>query len=298
MTSIPPPASAYPPQAGMPPEEPSRSRRDPDEPPWPVWTAPAAVAVGLALGIFGTILVQGIGAAGGSSVTNPSPAVTILSAVVFDLGFVAAALYFAVLRGHGHPADFGFRPVALRLAVTAMLLAALGYYTATAIWASIFNLHGSDKLPSDFGVDRSTAALVGTAAFVCVIAPMAEEFFFRGFFFGALRRWRIQVAGREIGTWVAAVITGILFGLAHTGSASPQYLIPLGFLGFVLCLIRWRTGSLYPCMALHSINNSLALGVNQVSWNAGEVLALIAGSLVVIGAVTLPLSARVPALRW
>jgi membrane protease YdiL (CAAX protease family) len=131
-----------------------------------------------------------------------------------------------------------------------------------------------------------------------VIAPMAEEFFFRGFFFGALRRWRIKVAGREIGVWVAAVVTGILFGLAHTGSASPQYLVPLGFLGFVLCIVRWRTGSLYPCMALHSINNSLALGVNQVSWNAGEVFALMAASLLVIGAITLPLSAHVPALRW
>ena len=53
-----------------------------------------------------------------------------------------------------------------------------------------------------------------------------------------------------------------LFGLAHTGSvSSSQYLIPLGFLGFVLCLIRWRTGSLYPCMALHAFNNVLAFGV-------------------------------------
>ena len=67
---------------------------------------------------------------------------------------------------------------------------------------------------------------------------------------------------------MAAVITGILFGLAHTGSASSQYLVPLGFLGFVLCIVRWRTGSLYPCMALHSANNALALGVNQLSWNA------------------------------
>ena len=59
-------------------------------------------------------------------------------------------------------------------------------------------------------------------------------------------------------------MTGILFGLAHLGSAPSQYLVPLGFLGFVLCLVRWRTGSLYPCMALHSANNALALGVNQL----------------------------------
>jgi membrane protease YdiL (CAAX protease family) len=145
-------------------------------------------------------------------------------------------------------------------------------------------------------VSKSTAALVGATVFVCVIAPIAEEFFFRGFIFGALRRMRIVVGGREIGTWVAAAITGVLFGLAHTGSASSQYLIPLGFLGFVLCLLRWRTRSLYPCMALHSINNSLALGISQLHWTTGEILALIAGSVLVIGALTWPLAVRSPAI--
>jgi len=56
---------------------------------------------------------------------------------------------------------------------------------------------------------------------------------------------------------------------------------------------------LYPCMALHSINNSLALGVNQLSWNAGEIIGLIIAALAVIGAITLPLATRrKPALRW
>jgi CAAX protease family protein len=124
---------------------------------------------------------------------------------------------------------------------------------------------------------------------------MAEEFFFRGFIFGALRRMRINLFGQEIGTWVAATLTGILFGLAHTGSASSQYLIPLGFLGFVLCLVRWWTRSLYPCMALHSFNNSLALGLNQLHWAVGPILALMVGSLLVIAAITGPLSAPMKA---
>jgi uncharacterized protein len=55
-------------------------------------------------------------------------------------------------------------------------------------------------------------------------------------------------------------------------------------------VVRWRTGSLYPCMALHSFNNSLALGVNQLNWSAGTILALIVGSLLVIAAITLPLA--------
>ena len=103
------------------------------------------------------------------------------------------------------------------------------------------HLHGTDKLPSELGATHSTAALVAAAVFVCAIAPMAEEFFFRGFIFGGLRNIPLRIGRFDGSPWLAAVITGILFGLAHTGSASSKYLIPLGFLGFVLCLVRWRT---------------------------------------------------------
>jgi membrane protease YdiL (CAAX protease family) len=174
--------------------------------------------------------------------------------------------------------------------------AAVGYYVLTAVYAAVFKLHGADKLPSELGVNHSTAALVAASVFVCAIAPMAEEFFFRGFFFGGLRRLAVPVLGRDLGPWIAAVVTGILFGLAHTGSASSQYLIPLGFLGFVLCLVRWRTGSLFPGMALHAANNALALGVNQLHWSALGIVGLILASWIVIAAIMGPLGARSPRL--
>jgi membrane protease YdiL (CAAX protease family) len=288
MPSVPPPQAATeaPPPAAVPP------RDAPDELPWKLWVAPAAIVLGLALGQVAVIIIEIIGQAAGSSVSHPTPAVSIISDVAFDLAFVAAALYFAAMHGRPSAAEFGFRRIRFRLGVAAFVLAGAGYYVVTAGYSALFKLHGSDKLPSELGVSKSDAALAAAAVFVCVIAPIAEEFFFRGFFFGVLRRWRIMVFGRNIGTWVAAIVTGILFGLAHTGSASSQYLIPLGFLGFVLCLVRWRTRSLYPCMALHSFNNSLALGVNQLHWSAGAIAALIVGSLVVIAALTGPLSAR------
>ena len=151
-----------------------------------------------------------------------------------------------------------------------------------------------DKLPSELGATHSTAALVAASLFVCAVAPICEEFFFRGFVFGALRNIPLRVGRVELGPWIAAVLTGILFGLAHTGSASSQYLVPLGFLGFVLCLVRWRTRSLYPCMALHSANNALALGVNQLSWSALAIVGLVIASWLVIAAVTGPLAPREP----
>lgn len=265
-------------------------------PSWPLWMAPAAVVLGLALGLLATIVIEIVAQAAGSSVSHPTPAVNIIGDVLFDFAFVAAALYFTRLQGGVRPADFGFRLIALRVGISAFVIAGVSYYVVTAVYSSLLKLHGTEKLPSQLGVSKSTAAAVAVTVFVCVIAPVAEEFFFRGFLFGVLRRWRIVVFGRNIGIWVAAVVTGILFGLAHTGSASPQYLVPLGFLGFVLCLVRWRTRSLYPCMALHSFNNALAMGVNQFHWDGSEVLALMAGSMLVIAALTGPLAERTPRL--
>jgi membrane protease YdiL (CAAX protease family) len=268
----------------------------PDErPPWRLWIAPASIALGFLFGEIGTLVVDGVGVAAGASATHPTPAMAIVGSIVFDLGFVGAAILLVSVTGSGSAPDFGFRRVNWRLAVPVVALAALGYYVLTAVYATLFALHGSDKLPSEFGVGRSTWALVGTAAFVCAVAPMAEEFFFRGFFFGSLRRLQVPVLGRELGPWIAAVITGILFGLAHTGSANPQYLIPLGFLGFVLCLVRWRTGSLYPGMALHSANNALALGV-QLHWSLGAIVGLVFASWSVIAVVVGPIGARTPQL--
>jgi CAAX protease family protein len=288
MSSVPPPRVTPPPDA-PPTPDPPRDR----EVPWPLWTAPASVLTGLVVGVFGSVVVAGIGTAAGSS--KNSPAVNLVSDLVFDVGFVVTALYFASLSRRPRPEDFGYRRVALALGVGACLAGGIGYYIVTAVYQSLVHLHGTDKLPQSLGVGSSTAALAGAAVFVCVVAPIAEEFFFRGFIFGALRRWHVVIGRHDLGTWLAAAVTGMLFGLAHTGSAAAQYLIPLGFLGFVLCLVRWRTGSLYPCMALHAINNSLALGVNQLHWNAGEIVALVAGSITVVGAITLPLAARIPA---
>lgn len=288
--SVPPPQAQIPEPAAAPPRE----ERGFDEPPWSPWTAPAAVVLGFALGVFASLIVAIIASVGGSSLGHPTPAVSIIGDVMFDVAFVVAAIYLASTQGRPTPADFGFRRVPFRLAAKGFLVAGLSYYALTAVYAAVFHLHGQDKLPSGLGVNKSTAALVAASVFVCVIAPIAEEFFFRGFLFGALRRWKLPPP--EARPWVAAVVTGVLFGAVHVGSAPVRFLIPLGFLGFVLCLLRWRTASLYPCMALHATNNALALGVSQLHWNVGAILALMLAANAVIAAVTWPLAAREPAV--
>ena len=64
---------------------------------------------------------------------------------------------------------------------------------------------------------------------------------------------------RRMGPWLAALITGVVFGLIHGLSSPIEFLPPLALLGFVLCILRWRTGSIYPCFVLHATNNAIAL---------------------------------------
>ena len=266
-----------------------------DLPPWKLWAAPIAVVLGFVAAEVLTTIVYGIGAANGASTSHPTPAMEIVGSIVFDVGFIAAAVVIAQFAGGAWPGAFGFRRVRWRTALTAIVGAAIAYYVVTDVYAALFSLHGQDNLPSSFGLHRSHWAVVGTAAFVCAVAPMCEETFFRGFLFGTLRKVHVGVGEAELGPWLAAGVVGILFGLAHTGSANSQYLIPLGFLGFVLCLVRWRTRSLYPGMVLHSGNNSLALAV-QLHWSVAAGAALMVGSWLVIAVIVGPIGARTPAL--
>ncbi len=102
--------------------EPQQSRRDRSRPPrMPLWIAPAALLIGFCGAIFLSIIVYLIGSAFGSSTTNPTPAVSLVASLVFDLAFVASALYFTVLRGGWRPADFGYRRIAWGLAASSFV---------------------------------------------------------------------------------------------------------------------------------------------------------------------------------
>ena len=78
----------------------------------------------------------------------------------------------------------------------------------------------------------------------------------------------------------------------HAGSAPALDLVPLAALGFGLCLLYRYTGSLYPCIAAHSLNNSLAFAASR-SWG-WQIPVLIAGALLAIAAAGVGVQARRP----
>jgi CAAX protease family protein len=279
------PSSVPPPSFGLAPELPEGVERKPppEGPRWKPWMAWVGLIAAFGGALMGALLVGVVGAAAGASLDDPTPAVNISATIVQDLSFIGAAILFASIAGRPLPEQFGLRRTRLWPAIGWMALAFVAFYVFTLVWVSILGVDTDDsKLPDELGVKDSTYALLAVAFLVAVVAPIAEEFFFRGFFFGALRNWK--------GPWPAAVITGLVFGSIHVGSAEAAFLLPLAFFGFSLCLLRERTGSLYPGIALHCANNSLAFGVSQ-HWG-WEIPVLFASALGLISLVGLVVRAR------
>jgi membrane protease YdiL (CAAX protease family) len=272
------------PSAPQHPELPDGITPTPQGPQWKAWMSFAALVAGFAAAVVGALLIAIGAAASGASIDDPPASVNILSLVVQDVCLVGAAIMFARMGGAAvGPADFGLRPTPFWRGVGWSVLTWLAFLVFTAIWVSVIGADQTDdELPKSLGVNDSDVALVSVALLVCVGAPIVEEFFFRGFFFGALQSWR--------GVMPAALITGAVFGLIHAGSSDPAFLLPLAFFGFALCLLRLRTRSLYPCIGTHALNNSLAFGASQ-SWD-WQILPLLAGSLALIALVLYAVRAR------
>ena len=280
-----PPSSVPPPSLHLAPELPPgvEPRTPAGRPAWKPWTAWVGLVAAFAGALMAALAIGAVAAVAGTDFSNPTPAVNIIATMAQDVCLVIAAVLFAGLAGRPRPVDFGLRPTPPWRALGYMAAAFVAFYVFTAVWVAIVGGNPNDeKLPKELGADESTVALLAVAFLVSVVAPMAEEFFFRGFFFQALRNWR--------GMWPAAVITGLVFGGIHAGSADAEFLPPLAFFGFALCLLRVRTGSLYPCIVLHCANNSLAFGVS-VNWG-WQIPVLFLVSLTLIALAALVVRAR------
>jgi uncharacterized protein len=246
---------------------------------WKPWWVVVVAAGGLlASFVIGEIIL--VAAYGGHFTTaeanNPTPAVTDLSTALTDIAFILVALIVAFWAGRPWPAQFGLRRPTVTLPRVAAIVVA-GYVLFlmfSLLWQLVVDSHANEHyLVKDIGAKSGTAGVLAACFVVGVVAPFCEEFLFRGFIYGALRNWR--------GPVVAALLTGVLFGAVHVGSAPGVDLVPLGVFGVMLCAIRQYTGSLYPGVALHSLNNSVAL-VSTAGWGVSAFFGVLLGSFALL----------------
>lgn len=107
-------------------------------------------------------------------------------------------------------------------------------------------------LQSDWGV----LGRLQLAATAVIVAPLAEELFFRGLLLPAL--WRASGMA-----WLAIVASAGLFAMVH--AAVPQTVLPMFTFGVVLGALRIRSGSLLLCAAIHALFNGRTMLLIAVS---------------------------------
>lgn len=111
-------------------------------------------------------------------------------------------------------------------------------------------------------IPRSLNTLIGLLLFGAVLAPIVEEVFFRGFVLAGLaRRWGAQ--------W-ALMGSSVLFGLVHLSQGSGLGVVPLTWLlALFLGWLYQRSGSLWPSILAHALNNGYSLVIVYLAAEAG-----------------------------
>ncbi len=270
--------AAFDPPPPPPPERPELPEGA--APRWPAWYA----GVGFLVALIATLIVVGIvAAATGATADDSDPTFTIVATFLQGMIFIGTAVMFASFTRKPKPEQFGLRPTRFWPAAAWAALGMLSFYALVALYSVIVQPDAQQTVAQDLGADQGTFGMIAAGFMVICVAPFAEEFFFRGFFYKALRsRW--SVLG-------AAAIDGLLFGVIHydfSGADALLILPPLGILGFIFCLVYERTGSIYPTIAMHALNNAIAFGVTIENGS----VSLVLGPLMLLACATIPRAQR------
>jgi CAAX protease family protein len=212
----------------------------------------------LAVGCVAMFIIQCFqNVEGGKGVVPASIDTTALFLVqlgfwVFVIGTIVSS---ELLRGMHPGVIFGFDRLGflkLFFLGLALLVAALPLILASS--AMISSLLRSDPqrdaqpIMQLFEHSSDPGKRVPLIILAVVVAPISEEFVFRGFLYGVLKKFA--------GALPALVFSALLFGLIHMHIPS---LLPLFLLGCVLTLAYELSGSLLVPMTMHAFFNTLTL---------------------------------------
>jgi membrane protease YdiL (CAAX protease family) len=220
-----------------------RPAAEPDVP----WRGRGAIAVAL-LAVVITILVAALA-------PRLDPAL-LFPVLAMSIGL--ATLVWAALHGRVE-ALFGDR---FRVGLGTLGMAALGWVVVFGlqilVGAVVVTLLGPDAapeaggLPSDVLEGPPWSLVLGAV----VVAPVAEELYFRGFL--------LQGLWRSFGPRWAIVLSAVVFGIFHFGGARLQTVLPMvsaTLIGLVFGYLFVRTRNLAVTVLAHALVNGVAISV-------------------------------------
>jgi membrane protease YdiL (CAAX protease family) len=213
--------------------------------------------------LAGILLAIPIGSRDLQASNGGSTALGVVAAMLTEV--VVTVLFVLWLRSR-HPRWFEtvrFRPPrgSVARAVGVGVLLGLALYPTVAIVGGILtgifqNAVGRDvETPAQLGNHLGVGGAILAGVYALVVAPFAEEFFFRGLLFRSLRD--------RHGFWPGAIVSSLAFGLVHYVPAPWQDALLLQTImvatGFGLAWIYERRGTLLADWAAHATFNAIGL---------------------------------------
>mgnify|MGYP000852613715 CR=1 FL=1 len=203
---------------------------------------------------------------------NVDPAiVAVISSLLLGLIILMIVWYFALRSKNGSfmilgirsPRTSGWQLACWTAGVFLVSVLFTGFYTVIIRQIGIEILlppeDYSDILLDDMWFAVSFIALV-------LWTPFTEEVFFRGFIYEGF--------SQTFGDSKAILLSAGIFSLFHI-LAGPGVLIPIFVSGLALAFLYHRTGSLLPCIVVHSIQNSFAVIASFVNVDGPNLSAII-----------------------
>jgi membrane protease YdiL (CAAX protease family) len=249
---------------------------DETRPRWPAWYGLAALGMALVIAVFASGILFAIIKAAGADVQSDSPGVNVVATLIQDFALAGSAIWLASKVAPPRPWQFGLRGTPFLRGLKWGFIAFVIYFGFQLIYIAAVHPDQKQTTLEDLGAGNGAAITVLIGVLVVGVAPVIEEFFFRGFFYGALRS--------QFPFLAAALLDGLVFGLVHAPTGI-EAVPPLIALGFAFCVAYEATGSILPGIVLHSLNNMIAFGADKDgSWAVGGITAV----LVVTACVMLP----------
>ncbi len=184
----------------------------------------------------------------------------ILAALSTEIPMLIFLYVRLVMPGAVTWRDLGLVPMRLEYVLLWGLGAGVIGLTVVAVVGALLSQVGlrSNQIDEfEFALKEGPLAFVSLLLAAGVVAPFVEELFFRGFLFGLYRR-RQPV-------WLAYLVSSAVFTLLHLqpNRMDVQQMAGLSVGIFLLAtLLAWlyqHTGSLYPGIVAHAVNNATGL---------------------------------------
>ncbi len=209
-----------------------------------------ALAIVIGVGIGTAVLAMPTGLGGGAPGAPAMPASFTLGVLAVQAVVMLGAVWLLGLKRRNYRwADVGLVPTTPGWIAAAVAVFVVLRLVVTAVSVLLAQLGVQSMQPQVFAPSATTLPTALGMLFLAGLAvPMAEEVFFRGVVYRWLRdRW---------GVAVGAIVSGLIFGVAHF---EPATVVPAALLGVALALVYERSGSLWPPILIHVLNNALAL---------------------------------------